>query len=245
MAFDKQFNSAPFFSGGAGFFVEFHDVIKPVYLYAIFKMIIENESYGLPTDIIKEYSILSIIEWYKNRRYRNPLKQLDWANKIPIEELDKLMEYLLQDESLYKLSPTLNIERMIGVYNLQHMNFPWVIYSEEYEKGIDITCREMFKNIPYKYTYGNMKDAIKKCEQNFTYIFSDIEKVKIASEILHGTCSHILIARDYRYNYIDNCKTLKYDLGKLAGMHPFLRIDTTTAMDIDIVYNKFDNIISR
>ena len=91
MIADKPFDSAPFFAGGAGFFVEFHDIIKPVYLYAVVKMIMDESHYGLPVDIIREYSILSLVEWYKNRRYRNPLKQLDWADKIPLKDLDSLM----------------------------------------------------------------------------------------------------------------------------------------------------------
>ena len=131
MVYDKPFETAPFFSGGAGFFVEFHDIIKPVYLYAIVKIMLDESHFGLPVDIIKDYSVLSLLEWYKMRRYRNPLKQLDWANKIPTEDLDNLMKELLKDQSLYKLAPPLNIDRMIGVYRAQHMVFPWYIYSEE------------------------------------------------------------------------------------------------------------------
>lgn len=243
MIADKPFDSAPFFAGGAGFFVEFHDIIKPVYLYAVVKMIMDESHYGLPVDIIREYSILSLVEWYKNRRYRNPLKQLDWADKIPLKDLDSLMEEILKDQSLYKLAPCLNIERMISVYRTQHMIFPWYIYSEEYEEGIEYICKILFQDIQYKYLYGDLKKAISSTDQNFTYIFSDIEKVKMSSEILHGTCSHLLVARDYRYNFKDNFKTMKYDLLELAQKHPFLRIDTTTAMDIGLMGDSFSNIM--
>lgn len=240
---DQPFDSAPFFAGGAGMFVEFHDIVKPVYMYAVMKMIITKESYGLPTDIIKEFSIASLLEWYHNRRYRNPLKQLDWMHKIPENDLDNLMKEILKDESIYTLAPDLNICRMVSVYRMQHMVFPWFIYSEEYEPGIEKVCKKTFAGIKYTYLHGDLKQAISKCDQNYTYIFSDIEKVKMGSEILHGTCSHLLIARDYRYNLASDYKTMKYDLGELAMKHPFLRIDTITAMDNGLMQHSFDNII--
>ena len=70
----RIFDTNIFFSGGAGMFIQYHDIIKPVYLYTIVKMIITKESFGLPIDIIKDFSIISIIEWYINRRFKNPIK---------------------------------------------------------------------------------------------------------------------------------------------------------------------------
>ena len=242
---DQPFDSGPFFAGGAGMFVEFHDIIKPAYLYAVIKMIITGDNYGLPTNIIKDFSILSLLEWYQNRRYRNPIKQLDWMNKIPEEQLNELLKEIMKDETIYTLAPTLTIGRIIDVYHMQHMIFPWYVYSEEYEPGIEKACDEIFQSIKYNYIYGDLHNAIAKCDQNYTYIFSDIEKVKIISEILHGTCNHILVARDYRYNYKNAFKTMKYDLGDLSTKHPFLRIDSTMAIDLSYMENSFDNIITN
>ncbi len=239
---DQGFKTNAFFSGGAGIFIEYHDAIKPVYLYAVIKMMMTGESYGLPIDIIKNFSILSIVEWYKNRRYRNPLEQLDWAHKIDPKELKKLMTEILKDETIYQLAPSLNIERLIYVYQQQHMIFPWYVYSDEYEPGIEKSCKTIFSGVNYKYLHGDMKTAIMKCDQNFTYIFSDIEHVAKSADILIGTCSHIILARDYRYNYKDNFKTMKYDLGDMAMTHPFLRIDTNIAMDVSLMQHSFDNV---
>jgi hypothetical protein len=92
-------------------------------------------------------------------------------------------------------------------------------------------CKRALSGIPVRYLHGNLEDAIKKCDQNFTYIFSDVELVKQCSKILLGTYAHVLLAMDYRYNYIDNGKTFKYNLHELALSHPFVRIGTTLAGD--------------
>lgn len=226
-------------------FVQYHDILKPTYLYAVFRMIITKENYGLPTNIIENFSILSLLEWYQNRRYKNPLQQLDWKHQIPEETLNAVLKDILKDHSVYHLAPMLNFGRMIQVYKLQHMIFPWVIYSEEYEEGIEKDCKNIFNGIKYKYVHGPLKEAIMKCDQNYTYIFSDIELLNLASTVLHGTYSHLLLSRDYRYNYVDSFKNMKYNLKKMMSSHPFLRIETITAMDISLMEDSFNNVIIR
>ena len=239
----KPFDTNVFFSGGAGMFIQYHDVIKPVYLYSIAKMILTNESFGLPAYILRNMSVLSLIEWYIKRRYRNPLQCLDFSHKIDKSELDNLLQgILLSDNSIYDLSPTLNIERILHVYRQQHMSFPIYVYSENEEPYINEDCKKIFNGIKFNYLSGDLRKAINKCDQNFTYIFSDIELVKNASEILMGTCSHILLTSEYRYNYIDNCKTFKYNLNDLSMSHPFIRIGTTLAMDPNQLALSFANL---
>lgn len=229
---NKPFDTGPFFSGGAGMFLQYHDVIKPVYLYAILQMILTKQSYGLPIDIVSHLSIISLIEWYVNRRFKNPLKCLDYANKIDVSQLDKLLhDVMANDPSIYRLCPVLNIEKMLQVYRTQHMVFPIYVYSEVEEPYIKTDCQSIFNGIEFHYFFGDLKSCIEKCDQNFTYIFSDVDLVEKAAEILYGTCSHILLARDYRYNYIDNRKTFKCNLKDLATSHPFIRIGTTLVMD--------------
>ena len=234
---NKPFDTNVYFSGGAGMFIQYHDVIKPVYLYAIIQMILTKQSYGLPINIVNKLSIISLIEWYVNRRFKNPLKCLDYADNISINQLDKLMiDIISKDSSIYRLAPVLNIEKMFQVYRSQHMSFPVYVYSEVEEPYIKDDCKNIFRGIDFHYFFGDLKECIEKCDQNFTYIFSDIELVKSAAEILYGTCSHILLTRDYRYNYIDNHKTFRYDLKDIATNHPFIRIGTTLATNrIDLI----------
>ena len=239
----KTLDTNVFFSGGAGMFLQYHDVIKPVWLYAVINMIISNEDYGLPINLIKNQSVASILEWYMNRRYINPLQQLDWAHRINPDDLDMIMQAILKDESIYRLAPVLNIGRMIDVYHKQHMSFPIYVYSEHDEPYIKSDTIRVFQGINVKYVHGDLQTAIKKCDQNFTYIFSNIGLVKSAAEYLKGTCSHILLSSDFRYNYRDNHKTFKYDLSEIMSNNPFTRLATTSTMDINILGNAFDNIM--
>ena len=240
----KTFDTNVFFSGGAGMFIQYHDIVKPTYLYAIVKMIITNESFGLPINIIKNMSIFSLIEWYIKRKYRNPFKCLDYNHHLDDDTLDAmLLGYLLHDDSLYRLSPSLNITRMMNVYREQQLTFPIYIYSEMEERHIVSDCKNVFHGIKFVYLHGDLEETIKRCDNNFTYIFSDIELVKKAADVLKGTCSHILLSGDYRYNYKDNCKTFKYNLNDMAKEHPFVRIGMTNAVDMNRLALSFENLI--
>lgn len=239
----RVFDTNIFFSGGAGMFIQYHDIIKPVYLYTIVKMIITKESFGLPIDIIKDFSVISIIEWYINRRFKNPIRCLDFNHIIDEKELDELIRnILLNDKSIYDFSPELNIKKLLNVYRKQYMSFPIYIYSEYEEPYIKEDCKRIFQGINFKYLYGDLKSAIKNCDQNFTYIFSDIELVKEVSDILIGSCSHILLSKEYRYNYIDDGKTFKYDLRELAVSHPFIRTGLTSSINIVDLAKSFTNL---
>lgn len=228
----KQFDTNAFFSGGAGIFMQYYDIIKPIYLFAIYKMIMLGFDFGLPIDIISSMNKTSVVEWYTNRRFKNPLRCLDYKHQIDPVILDDILKKIISDDiSIYSLCPIMNIGKMLDIYVHQRMVFPVYIYTEEEDPFVREDCKSIFRGINYKYIYGDLGECIKKCDQNFTYIFSDIELVKESSEILNGTCSHILLAREYRYNYIDNCKTLKYDLHKMALSHPFIRIGTMMVFD--------------
>lgn len=230
----KEFDTNVFFSGGAGMFIQYHDIVKPVYLFAVIKMIITDQSFGLPINIISNMSIMSLIEWYIKRRYINPFKSLDYNHHLTDEQLDSMLyDYLIHDSSIYDISYPLNIQKMLSVYKNQHMTFPVYIYSEREEPYIKDDCKNIFSGIPVTYLFGDLESCIKKCDQNFTYIFSNIELVKKSAEILKGSYAHILLSDEYRYNYVDSCKTFKYDLKEIMGSNPYTRIGTTFAVDFD------------
>lgn len=239
MGVESTFNTNNFFVGGNGMFIQYHDIIKPAKLYAVFKMIFNN-SYGLPVNIIKQFSIPSILEWYINRSYINPLKQLDYLHKLKLNELDDLLLSILRsDKSIYTLSPELHICRLFSIYRQQHMIFPIFIYSEDEEEFIKYDCEKILSGINFKYVYGDLKECISKCDNNFTYIFSNIETMYSSINILRGTYSHILLANDYRYNYANN--KLKYDLHQLMLNNPIIRTGTINAIE-NINPNAFSNI---
>lgn len=215
-------------------FIQYHDLIKPVKLYAIIRMILTGESFGLPIYIIKDMRNISIVEWYMKRRYINPIQQLDFAHRIDPDELNKILhDMLLSDRSLYTTAPPLNVVKMLSAYKREHMQFPVFIYTEEEEPFVLEDCQNLLPGVPIRYVYGDLKEALSGCGQNFTYIFSDVKMAKDATEMLHGTMSHVLVAGDYRYNYsyIGRERKMTYDLLELERKHPIVRTGTTMAVD--------------
>ena len=242
----KVSDTSKLFVGGAGMFIQYHDIIKPVYFYAIMKMAITGETYGVPVELLENFSLASMLEWYVKRRYVNPIQQLDVYHQSDPEILNTLLKKILKnDQSLYELAPQLPITKIFAVYKSQKFSFPIYIYSEEYEEGIEHDIDKILQGIEHEYLYGDLNECIGKCNNNFTYIFSNIEIVNSAAKILTGSYAHIILARDYRYNYIDNCKTFKYDLNKLMRQHPFIRTGTIEAMDITRMDGSFDNIFKQ
>lgn len=241
----EPFNTNPFFVGGAGLFLQYFDVVKPVHLYAIMKMIITRDTYGLPVNIIENMRLPSIIEWYKERSTINPLIQLDYLHKIPHEQLDELMTIMLHDDkSIYKLSPLLNIYRLFDVYTKQHMIFPIYVYSEEYNEFIEHDIHSSLQFVNAKYVYGPIEQCLQKyTSENYTYIFSDIELMKIAIDSLPTKYSHVLLTEDYRYN--KNHSKFKYDLEDMMKSNFPIRLGTTRAMDFDVISPGFENITNR
>lgn len=241
----KSFDTNSLYVGGNGMFIQYHDVVKPVYLYAVLKLISSKNTYGLPVQLIKNLSAPSLIEWYIKRRYVNPFSCLDYQHQAPPQDLDKLLHnFLCSDGSIYKLAPPLNIRIMMDVYRRQHMKFPIFIYSKEEEPYIKTDIKQVFQGITTTYLFGDLKEAISKCDHNFTYIFSDIETMKAAADILLGTYSHILLSRDYRYNYKDHYRTTKYDLYDVGVTHPFLRIGLTQSVQPDRLLDALSEIIT-
>jgi hypothetical protein len=245
MDFNNKFDTNIFFSGGAGMFIQYHDIVKPVYLWATLKMILNEDKYNLPINILSKNKSLSMVEWYVKRRYQNPLICIDYLNKYKHEDLDKMiLEILNTDKSLYDLAPSLNICKLLSVYKKQHMTFPVFIYSREYEPHIEDDIVNIFRGIPVKYVYGDLTAAIKHCDHNFTYIISDIELFKELSDVLVGTYSHLLLAHDYRYNYIDNNKTFKHDLYEISKDNLTLRVESFSAADLHNLAVETEKILS-
>jgi hypothetical protein len=224
----SSFNTNNIFSGGSGIFLQHHDIIRPTYLSAIIKILFDNKSYGLPIDIIRNMSIVSLLEWYVTRRYFNPLRSLDYKHIIPPEELDELLLKILNsDNTIYTLSPLLNIRLMLNIYKKHSMNFPVYIYTKEEEPFL--TNDNFTEGIPVTYVHGDLQEAINKCDQNYTYIFSDINILKEASEMLSDNFSHLLLAREYRYNYISK-GVFKHDLVAITKKHNHIRVGLTYSM---------------
>jgi len=233
----KPFDTRRMFSGGAGLFIQFQDVVTPINLFAIIKLLITDVSFGIPINIIKDLSLLSLAEWYINRSFINPICSLDYEHQLSPKEADELLRKILQDKSIYDYSPRFNVGLMLDVYRYQKMNIPIYIYSPYPDPNIEYYCNKNFPDIRIQYLQGDLIQNIKKCDNNFTYIFSDIELVKQAVELLRGSYAHILLAEEYRYNYKDNFHIFKYDLDNLTYNNPFCIVGTTLTINSKTLAN--------
>lgn len=207
----NNYDAGHTFYGGSSLFIEFHDIIKPVYLMAIIKLIMSDKKYrfGLPVEMIENFSLISIIEWYLNRSHINPLKLLDPARKATDEDLNSLLHKILDsDPKLYLTAPLLNAEKLISIIRLQKLGIPILVYSEQFEPNIE-PCLSTWSNTSY--IYGPFEQVITKVPNNSSFIFSNIEYAKrLIDSVKFDTLGSIMIASDYYYNF-KNKGIYKYD----------------------------------
>jgi hypothetical protein len=220
------------FSGGGGFFIQYFDIIKPVYLTLINKLLMMKAQVPFALDMLSGWSQPSLSEWYLHRKHINPFIDLDVNDLVPKETLDSLLKQMLhEDPSLFELSPRMKFHEMMKMCTPLRLHFQLYVYSEEYFEGIDKDVKDTFSFLSPVYLHGDLDKALRKVDQNFTYIFSDIEMARNAAELLSGKMSHILISNDHRYNYTDNFETLKHQPEELMMKYPVCRVERFLGVD--------------
>ena len=247
----KDFIPKPFdtsrFTGGAGLFIQFEDVVTPIYLFAMIKLILTEQSFGIPIHIIKDMSILSIAEWYIKRNNQNPILDLDYDHQLSKDHADELLYKILQDKSIYDYSPPMNIKLFFEVYQYKKMNFPIYIYSQFKDPNIEYYCTKNFASIQLHFI--DTTDIIQAIDllskDNYTFILSNIHLFKQAVEHLHGKYAHVLIAEDYKYNYKDNCHVMLYDIVKLMIDNPFVATSATSVINPKVLANSLQILNMR
>ena len=214
-------------------FLQYHDVIKPVYLYAVLALLMSENPVNLPLDIIAHMSSESLAEWYRKRRYINPLRSIDFNRLYDPEMLDEfLYDYLNSDSSIYQLAPALNIGEMLNVYVKQKMSIPIYVYTEREEQNIPFDLSKTFPGIKMNYVYGDFDEVIEPCMENFTYILSDAMLVERLFKHAEDLCAHVLLCSEYRYNYTDNCHTPKIDIEGMATTSPLIHLGLTHSVEL-------------
>lgn len=241
----NTFNASKTFFGGSALIIQYHDVLKPVYLTAIIKMMINKDlQFGLPFEIIKSFSLLSLIEWYKGRSFINPLKLLDPNHKATDEQLQQMLNIVLKDHSVYKLSPLLDTIRLIIASEQNKLNVPLYIYSEQFEEGIDKDLYYMQMNC--KYIHEPIKTLIDKSPPNATYIFSNIDLLKESLELINPKKSaNFILASDYKYNFLNN--QYKYNFSDILSklFKPFIKINNINIFNNLRVLNDYRNLLNK
>lgn len=214
MPWENSFNTDSLFVGGAGMFVEYHDIIRLVDLFVVVRMMLTEESFGLPVHILKGMGVAPMTEWYLKRPNQNPFTALDYNHILDIHELDQLRSQILDsDPSIYQYAPYTNFYKMLQLMRDQQIGIPVYVWTPTPEVNIQQDLATM--PIHPTYVSGSLESALSKTGNNFTYIFSDISHAKVAADIINDRYAHILIPTEFRYNYQDHMKTLKYTIQKL------------------------------
>lgn len=221
----NTFSASKTFFGGSALLIEYNDVIKPVYLTAIIKMIMDEKlQFGLPFHTIKSFSLASLVEWYKNRHYINPIKVLDYKRLATNEQLQKMLQIVLKDQSIYRLTPMLDSIRLIAVSEQNQLNVPIYVYSEQNNPHIQEDLKQNYINA--NYIFGPIKQIVEVIPSNATFIFSNIDLVKEAIEQIDPKKSaNFIVVSDYGYNFSNN--HYKHDFGALLSklFKPFIVVN--------------------
>ena len=241
----NTFNASKTFFGGSALIVQYHDVLKPVYLTAIIKMLMNNDlQFGLPFDIIKSFSLLSLIEWYKGRSFINPIKLLDPKRKGTDEQLQQILSIVLKDHSVYKLTPFLDTIRLIIASEQNKLDVPLYIYSEQFEEGIDRDLYHLQMNC--KYIHEPIKTLMEQTPPNATYIFSNIDLLKESLELIDPKKSaNFILVSDYKYNFSSN--QYKYNFSDILSksFKPFIIINNISIFNNLRVMNDYMNLLNK
>ena len=235
---NHSFNSSTIFFGGASFFVQYKDALKPIYLMALIKML-HNKSFrfGLPFEIIENFSLMSVMEFYLNRSKLNPLQQLDFKHKFT-EQVDQILSKVLSDHSLYNLCPFLSTAKLVSVMKDQNFNIPIFVYNETYDEGIakDVSA---LSNSPI-FIYGPIEEVITKIPNNSTMIFSNIERiVETIKAAPRKMVLNLLLTSDYHYNFKSNLE-YKYNLSEIITREfkPFIKASNINVFNkVEIINN--------
>ena len=204
------------FASSSVLFVEYHDIIKSPWLLMLYSEHAEDAmAQVLNTMQIRYLDNMGIYEWYKNRKNRNPLAELDPLNKYTEGEINQLLESVMNaSDDFYTNAEPLEFVGALRFIASQKLCQRMVIYSEKYEKGIerDISSDQNLVNLGLEYVYGDIPSVIKDFSPDCTYVLSDITKLQILNECGRLNFASVMIASDYRYNYTDIHQTPKVDI---------------------------------
>lgn len=174
----------------------------------------------------KDYSIPALLEWYVNRKNNNFLYELYNINpndpkKLAVDQMYKECMSI----PMYYLEKSFNLNFMSVLDYLKDTKTlvsKVYIYSDFEIPPIKTFIDHYHMTIPCEYIYGDFKELLHTTltEEKTTYVFSDIEKVKIMKDEDRLKLSSIILPIEYRYNKLD-MHTLKYPIDEWQKDIPF------------------------
>lgn len=215
--------SNSFFTNTQSVFVEYCDCVNLSY-YTLLTFIQKsdrlNEKFTI--DLIRSLDLPSLLIYYFNREYINPLVDLWRGDEKPMAELDAFLEDQMQSSNIfYDVHVDSNIVPMLNAVIGNEFSKRILIYNETDNKFIREDIQNTFAG-KATFVYGDIVDVLKDTPKDSTYIFSDVCKVPYLVETDRINCSAIMLPIDYRYNYTDGTRS-KYlvDMDYLQSKYVF------------------------
>lgn len=188
-------------------FVEFDDIIKSVSLSLslMLSKLKTPDNLLLDVDLIKNYNLIAMMEWYRFRENRNVIKELSRV-KGSDEDFESILKLLLEKyDVVYKCSQILKGTDLIAVALEHKLCDEIIIYSDYTNQHYVKECTRMFgDNVTV--IGGDFEDAVRNVPFNTTYVLSDIDKVDKLFDLNKLDCTSVLLPTDYKYNDIENKK---------------------------------------
>lgn len=211
-------------SGTTALMVEYDDVIRAPMLEVI-KAIRKSKNLWeiLNLNEIEYLYDEGVLEWYRQRKNRNPFLDLPHGDDIDDEFLNELMSKYLNSTMLYTTNGReLEFVSCIRYIASQHFKMKCYVYNEYGNKFIRHDLKVLFPEISFEIRTGSFKEAISDLPRDTTYAISDINKLQVLADTNHLAFSGVMLADGYRYNYNEEQQgNLKVDPDELKDKHPF------------------------
>lgn len=174
----------------------------------------------------KDYSNISLLEWYINRKHNNFLYELyniD-SNDPKKSTIDTMYKECMRIPTYYlEKSFRLNFMTILDyLKDTKTLVSKLYIYSDFEIPPIKTFLDHYHMTIPSEYIFGDFRELLhtKLTDEKTTYVFSDIEKIKIMKDENRLKLSSIILPSEYRYNKIDMYR-LKYPINEWQKEIPF------------------------
>ena len=218
-------NNTSLFTNSKCVFIEYCDgVALPWLVLLSFLPKIQNIEKLFDVNQIRCLDDFGLMEWYLNRKHRNPLYDLCYfdvdgslsEDQIKfVSELDDMLEEALQNPSIYDIDLTTNAVPMLQHILTAEFVPRIIVYHPVENQYIKESIEELFGKKAELKT-GDLEDVLKDVPDDSLYFFSNAETIPILADIGKLDYSAILVAQDYSYNWVsDNDFVVDFDeLGK-------------------------------
>lgn len=176
-------------------------------------------------ECLDEYGLM---EWYVNRKHRNPLYDLchfdvdgeltDEQSKF-VSELDGMLEEALDNPYIFDVELTTNAAPMIQHLLAAEFVPKVVVYHPVENPYIKQSIDDMF-GAKAELKTGELEDVLQEIPDDSLYFFSNAESIPILEDIGKLDYSAILVAQDYAYNWVSDDEFI-VDFDELEKEHIF------------------------